>query len=652
MSADIVQVPYIIKKIDHYRGRANPLLRKGEAAAKEGSSAQLHLKLALLPIEKHEVADLRERLLVATPAQFPIVRDALLPYQPEVVEPLWQAALDAKRSNEECFQAACALATFAPADSRWNKIDALVLANLVTRHDSEFLAWLEALRPAKQQLFKGLRLIYQTASRQEQPRTYAAVILADYLADEPEQLFDLLADAAPFQFPIMFRASFKYKDQMIAWAKSQLGKKPQLEASDEEKERLALRQANLAVALYQLGDYETIWPLLKWSPNPRLRSDIIHRLQELGAKPQPLAERLASEPDLSVRRALILAIGEFPLVVDDALASRLQEIYETADDPGLRAAAEWLLRQGQQDLFLTISQQRSAGKEQREKRVAKIAQSLKTAGEKSRQWFVNSQGQTMVVIPGPVEFTMGSPASETGRFDDEPQHKVRIGRTFAIGSKPVTVEEYRRYNPKYEFTERFAPNPTCPAINISWFEAAAYCNWLSKQEGLDPRQWCYETSADGKVVKLKKNYLSLEGYRLPTEAEAEYTTRADAATSRFYGESEELLPEYAWFVRNSDEHSWPVGTTKPNDFGLFDTLGNVWCWCQDSYMDYPQAKDGAPSDDVEDVLSIDNQEKRVLRGAAYDVTPCYLRCAARHDYLPSYHVNTAGFRVARTFTSE
>ncbi len=650
VSADISQVPGIVQKIDRYRRWTDALLKDVKSRTTEGSAPQLHLELALLPVDKNEVAELRERLLKATPAQFSVVRDALLPYQQEVVEPLWQAALDGKRTNEECFQAACALATFAPTDERWRKVQTLVVANLVTRHDAELMAWLEALRPARQQLYLGLELVYRSKAGQEQPRTYAGLILADYLAEEPQNLFNLLADAAPFQFPVMFRASAKYKDQLIAWGQHELALKAAQGASEEEKERLAQRQANVAAALYQFGDYDAVWPLLVHLADPRLRSYVIHRIQELGGKPQPLAERLDAETDVSIRRALVLALGEFPLVVDDALAAKLQQIYESADDPGLHAAAEWLLRQAQQDLFLTIAQKRDASKEQRDRRTAGILQKLKT--EKSRQWLVTSEAQTMVAIPGPVEFIMGSPESEAGRFDDEPQHRVRIGRSFAIGSTPVTVEEYRRFNPKYEFTQRFAPNPTCPAINVSWYEAAAYCNWLSKQDGIEPSQWCYETSADGKVVKLKEKYLGLKGYRLPTEAEAEYATRAGTTSSRFYGESEELLPEYGWYVKNSDDHSWPVGTTKPNDFGLFDTLGNVWCWCQDNYMDYPTAKDGTAAGDVEDGLRIDNQEKRVLRGAACDVTAAYLRCAARHDYLPTYHVNTAGFRVARTITSE
>ena len=80
--------------------------------------------------------------------------------------------------------------------------------------------------------------------------------------------------------------------------------------------------------------------------------------------------------------------------------------------------------------------------------------------------------------------------------------------------------------------------------------------------------------------------MSLTGYRLPTEAEMEYATRAGAMTSRYFGETEDLLPKYAWYTKNSQEKTWPVGSLKPNDLGLFDVQGNVYTWCQERYKGY------------------------------------------------------------------
>src|SRR5262245_26268433 len=111
-----------------------------------------------------------------------------------------------------------------------------------------------------------------------------------------------------------------------------------------------------------------------------------------------------------------------------------------------------------------------------------------------------------------------------------------------------------------------SPEATCPMILVDWYMAAAYCNWLSDQENLEK---CYEEDAQGKVVGLKAKYLSLTGYRLPTEAEWEYACRAKAVTSRYYGEAEELLPKYGWYLGNSGDWTRPVGGKKPNDLGLF-----------------------------------------------------------------------------------
>ena len=93
--------------------------RRKTARQKSGSKQKLHLALALLPVDEGKVNYLRDQLLVVTPTQFPVVRDALIPHKDAVIEPLWNVALDSKRETQRRFQAACALATYAPGDERW-----------------------------------------------------------------------------------------------------------------------------------------------------------------------------------------------------------------------------------------------------------------------------------------------------------------------------------------------------------------------------------------------------------------------------------------------------------------------------------------------------------------------------------------------------
>jgi formylglycine-generating enzyme required for sulfatase activity len=269
--------------------------------------------------------------------------------------------------------------------------------------------------------------------------------------------------------------------------------------------------------------------------------------------------------------------------------------------------------------------------------------------ERTPQWYITGRGQTMVVIPGPVQFIMGSPAGEAGRDVDETQHGKRIGRTFAIAAKPITVAEYRLFDTSYGPRERYTPTSRCPVVSINWYQAAAYCNWVNQQEGIPKDQWCYEMNHAGQVVRFKANYLSLTGYRLPTESEWEFACRAGAVTSRYYGVSEEILGKYAWFLRNAEDRSWPVGSRKPNDLGLFDMHGNVWCWCQESYKEYPKAKDSQVSEDQEDVLNIGATTNRVLRGGSFDYRESVIRSAHRRWDALTYRDVDVGFRLARTF---
>jgi formylglycine-generating enzyme required for sulfatase activity len=292
-------------------------------------------------------------------------------------------------------------------------------------------------------------------------------------------------------------------------------------------------------------------------------------------------------------------------------------------------------------------------KEQRENRLHAIQQLLGNSHAKTpAQWYVTGQGQTMVVIPGPVEFLMGSPVAEANRergpdAKAEMQQPKRIRQTYAIAAKEVTLEQFRNFSKIHPYFKKLAPNSDYPMHLVTWYDATEYCNWLSLQEGIPKEQWCYVPAAGDKYdegMKLAPDYLSRTGYRLPQEAEWEHACRAGALTSRYYGETEELLGRYARCLTTSPAPGMlPCGSLKPNDLGLFDMLGNAREWCQDGIMNLLQA-----GEDAEDKNDVKDTSGRALRGGSFLHFAGAVRSAHRTWDRPMNRSDDYGFRPART----
>lgn len=664
VNADITQVPTIVTNLETYRTLADPLLKAKFKQAKEGSKHRLNIALALLPVDATQVEYLYARLLSvsAEPDEVPVIRDALASHKDELADRLWTVVeMPEKGPGQPRLRAAAALAKYDPDNQRWVKATGKIVEDLVSVNPVFLGLWSEEFRPIKARLLGPLAGVF----REQQPertteRSLATNLLADYFVDQPLVLANLVMDADEKQFAIIYTKLKERGEEGLPLLQGEVEKQPTPDATEETKEALAKRRANAAVALLKMNQVAKVWPLLKHSPDPRVRSYLIHRLGPFGADAKAIIGRLEEEPDLTIRRALVLCLGEFGEETfapgeRESLMEKLRGWYCTIDDPGLHAAAEWLLRQWKQDKWLKqIEQEWEQDKKRREERQQGVRQEL-AKNKAQPQWYVNGQGQTMVVIPGPVEFSMGSPRTEAGRLDMETLHRQRIGRSFSIAAKLITVEQYLRFRKDFSHGEdlpRFAPAPNCPVLAASWYQAAEYCNWLSKEEGLPETEWCYEPNREGKCeegMKPALDFLRRKGYRLPTEAEWEYACRADAVASRYYGQSDELLVKYAWYQKNSGDRSWPVGSLKPNDLGLFDMYGNAWQWCHDSYADYTPTQGGKSAEDVSDTSPLLEKTCRVLRGGGFYYPSEYLRSAYRYRLQPGVRLASYGFRPARTY---
>jgi serine/threonine protein kinase/formylglycine-generating enzyme required for sulfatase activity/tetratricopeptide (TPR) repeat protein len=451
---------------------------------------------------------------------------------------------------------------------------------------------------------------------------------------------------------------------------------------EEAKDRLAERQARAAVALVRLGDAEAIWPLLRHSADPRLRSFIINLLSPLGADPRTVAaeldhlgdaaapspgpaERGAAgrrpvegsgmdailfRPETSIRRALILALGTYGAEDLSAgerqpLIARLLRVYRDDPDAGIHGAAAWTLRQWAQ----------------KEKLQAIDGELSRLPDRSGRRWYVNGQGQTFAVIDGPVEFLMGSPPADLERIGGNEQPRcMTIPRRFAIADREVTVEQFQRFLrthterrlvPSPGLLDRFSPDPDGPWIGPDWYTAAQYCNWLSEQEGIPRNQWCYEPAQGGYVqgMTIPADVLRRTGYRLPTEPEWECACRSGTITSRYYGQTPELLGRYAWYMGNSNERGWSCGSLLPNDLGLFDMLGNVFEWMNDGFGGVPRPwARGKYSDVINKSEYVLEKLPRLLLGGSFANPPVGVRAPGRRGNAPSLRDTSYGFRLART----
>lgn len=222
--------------------------------------------------------------------------------------------------------------------------------------------------------------------------------------------------------------------------------------TEERRDELAVRRAHAAIALLKLNEGSSVWPLFQAAADPRLRAFLIESVAEFGVEPRVLLARLNEESDGAARQAVVLALAEYtPASLGDSehrrLLAELGERFRHDPDPGVHSAIGWLLEKSGQHSVVRQAQVELAS----------------PGPQPPRRWYVNGQGQSLAIVEGPVEFDMGSPYYETNKSFNEPLHRRRVGRTFAIATHEVTREQFTRFlddHPNLRNAGRDGPPPS------------------------------------------------------------------------------------------------------------------------------------------------------------------------------------------------
>ena len=346
--------------------------------------------------------------------------------------------------------------------------------------------------------------------------------------------------------------------------------------------------------------------------NPSMRTSFIDMFHAFDGDVSHIAKLLENDKlDRNLRYALCASVGKMGIAATKANTAAMRKLYVEATDAGTHSAARWALIQhgiAEADLEkLVINQPASS----------------------QRDWYVcSSHGITMVKIPS-GSFALGNITDRENRIEQKPttfdsfwmsDREISVGHFEAIMSEQM---------PKSVSVETV--NPMKPAANLTWFDAIAFCNRLSRNEGLKPYYEFDDENEEERYGQTAAKFSSVnkkgDGYRLPTEVEWEYACRTMNAQNYGYGNSVVLLPAYAVF---NTKASVECGQKIPNVWGLFDMHGNVCEWCCDNCDS--------------------SGDSSVLRGGSFNDLPANLRSALRVRKEPAFRDNYVGFRISRTLT--
>jgi formylglycine-generating enzyme required for sulfatase activity len=588
-----------------------------------------------------------------------------------------------------------AIAVFDPARHRPSKfqvqahaqriIDAALLE--LYRDPSQMIAASEALRPLRKELGRMLaKRIEFTQPNGALDSSLVASLLTRMFRDEPDELLELCWFAHGDALPVLL-AGLKDSNELRETLRSLAQVRGLDPNADWDTLNLARRKSAVAgLALAILGEWESVWPMLDHTPDSSRRSMLIEWIPRTIQDPSTVINRAMSlltarsehvkalegkqggQPTVpspwlfdsasSQLRACFHILGNYSMGslkgrAGDAFWDMVKQRSEIDPDPGLHAISQWLLRMHQRQLLADSDSQRV------------------NPSNEQQTWRHTKNGHCMVALAGPIHFVAGAnlndPDRDAGNTIDpvdqtkeewslDHPHSKRIPRSFEIATFETNFQQLQKFDSDFHTTQNKTLGPTLqhPACRVNWYQAAAYCNWLSEKENISKDQWCFVPNSNGKYEKgmsLAKDYLHRCGYRLPTEAEWEYACRAGTVTRRYFGETDELLTRYVWYIDNSYEKVLQIpGAQPPNELGLSDMLGNLQEWCLDSFYESSLETRFREIDkeSIDLIVGSSPMSYRIVRGSSIWNYRWDIRASEFATFSASYSNGNTGFRIART----
>ena len=391
-------------------------------------------------------------------------------------------------------------------------------------------------RPDDLRVARRLVSLYEHGNTPEK-RLMAAAALATVRRDCADHALDRLLTAPPESLASIARALDGRVPGLVdrltaeAGSASPIADLPAAEARDR-------RRANAAAALILLGHPTPALGLMIDQRDPQARSFLIHLLGPSGVPPSLLLAELRATKDPSIRRSLLQSLGEVPEAAwtgtlrPDAEALRL---YEHEPDAGVHGSAKWLLRRWKLTAKCELIDARIASNDYRP----------------GFGWRVCKTGLTLVRVKG----------------------LKGLRQPIEVSDCEITVEQFRRFRDGHAIDELVSSFSDSPVNSVDFCDAAAYCNWLAGQEGHPDADLVYRP--EGPRLLPAESDGDRPGFRLLDDREFPIVSRAGVDSRHYFGDSAALVASYATCEQGRAPRLVVAGL-KPNDLGLFDTVGNVF----------------------------------------------------------------------------